>query len=65
MKLRGGKTYTVPNSSIKMYVITIRHISDKGYIKFKGILSSLSGYVFETKNYKIDKKHINRWIETQ
>lgn len=65
MKLRGGKTYTVPNSSIKMYVIAVRHISDKGYIKFKGILSSLSGYVFETKNYKIDKKHINRWIETQ
>jgi len=65
VKLRGGKTYTVPNSSIKMYVIAVRHISDKGYIKFKGILSSLSGYVFETKNYKIDKKHINRWIETQ
>ncbi len=55
-------TYTVANSTLNMTVWKVRHISDKGYIKFRGTLSNKNGYVYETKNYKLELKNIKRWV---
>lgn len=61
MNIRPG-TYITANSSLKMVVHKVRHISDSGYIKFKGSLSTKNGHVFETKNYKLELKAITRWV---
>lgn len=61
MNIKPG-TYTTVNSSLKMVVHKVNHISDKGYIKLRGSLFSKTGRLIETKNYKLELKAITRWV---
>lgn len=56
-------SYTVINSSVLMTIIKIQFQNDE-YIKFKGILSNKNNeIVYETKNYKLNKRDISHWID--
>ena len=61
MNIKPGQ-YTVANSSLVMSVWTVRHVSDRGYVKFKGTLLTKTGHVLETKSYKLELKNIKRWV---
>lgn len=59
--IRAGCTYTNDYSDLAMKVLNVRYRSDT-YIKLKGILiCKRTGYVFETKNYKLILKNIQTW----
>lgn len=61
--IRSNSTYSIPNSSINIYINKIYHLSSKGYIKFRGTISNKNGEIIEVKGYKLLLKNINRWIK--
>ena len=62
MELIKGKTYSAHNSIIKVKILQIYHVSDKGYTKAKIQLLN-SGAIVETKTYKLVHSRISHWRE--
>ncbi len=63
MKLKDGGLYTTLNSSLYIKIHKIHHLTDEK-ISFKGsLLAKSNSYEYETKNYKLPREQISRWIE--
>lgn len=63
MKLTRGKTYTAPNTVLKVKVLAIHYVSPKGYTKAK--LFVTNGVWSEMKNYKLYNNRISHWREVR
>ena len=60
-EIKVGVSYTNEGSDLAVKVINIRYRSTE-YIKIKGCLfCKRTGYVYETKNYKLMLKNITHW----
>lgn len=61
MTILSKGSYTIPNGSLVIVVLKIQY-QNANYIKFKAhITSKTSGYIYETKNYKLLHSAISHW----
>ena len=62
MKLIKGASYTAKNNSIVVKVLSIFHVSEKGYTKAKLMLTINGRLMEKPKTYKLYHDRIKHWI---
>lgn len=61
MKLVKGRSYTAKNNSIMVTVLSIFHVSEKGYIKAKLMLTINGRLMEKPRTYKLYHDRIKHW----